>query len=318
MFYTKNVTVPYLHSYGHRTQVASVDHQEETSMKLYSSCKEGIRSCIETQTFSVAHLYSYEKPMDIHIHDCYEIYYSISGGKQFLIDNRFYTFNPGDIFFINQYESHYLSQIDNVKHERIIVSIYPDHLKQCCSGKTDLNYCFTCRNTNFGHKISLSLEEQKRFLYFIHKLSENNEYGQDILDHAVFLQLMTFLNGIFLRNCSHDLPRHEPVGSRHEQMDAILSYINQHISDDLYIERLAKHFYISTSYLCRIFKSETGTTINKYITAKRITLAKSYLSEGYSVTDACIRCGFGDYSNFLKSFTKAVGISPKKYAQFSA
>ena len=49
--------------------------------------------------------------MDIHIHDCYEIYYSISGGKQFLIDNRFYNFNPGDIFFINQYESHYISQI---------------------------------------------------------------------------------------------------------------------------------------------------------------------------------------------------------------
>ena len=43
-----------------------------TVMKLCSSCKEGIRSCIETQTFSAAHLYSYEKPMDIHIHDCYE------------------------------------------------------------------------------------------------------------------------------------------------------------------------------------------------------------------------------------------------------
>ena len=127
-----------------------------------------------------------------------------------------------------------------------------------------------------------------------------------------------FLNGIFLRNCDHDLPQHEPAGSHHEHMDAILSYINQHIAEDLSIERLARHFYISTSYLCRIFKSETGTTINKYITAKRITLAKSYLSEGYSVTDACIRCGFGDYSNFLKSFTKAVGISPKKYAQFSA
>ena len=53
------------------------------------------------------------------------------------------------------------------------------------------------RNTNFGHKISLSPEEQKRFLYFIHKLSENEGYGQDILDHAVFLQLMTFLNGNF-------------------------------------------------------------------------------------------------------------------------
>ena len=27
-------------------------------------------------------------------------------------------------------------------------------------------------------------------------------------------------------------------------------------------------------------------------------------------------CGFNDYSNYLRAFTKAVGISPKKYAQF--
>lgn len=59
-------------------------------------------------------------------------------------------------------------------------------------------------------------------------------------------------------------------------------------------------------------------TINKYITAKRITLSKSLLSEGCSVSETCEKCGFNDYSNFLKAFTKAVGISPKKYAQFNS
>ena len=39
---------------------------------------------------------------------------------------------------------------------------------------------------------------------------------------------------------------------------------------------------------------------------------------GYSVTEACEMCGFNDYSNYLKAFTKAVGISPKKYAQFNS
>ena len=76
-------------------------------MEILSSCKDSIASCIEQKSFAVAHLYSDEKPMDMHIHDCYEIYYSISGGKQFLIDNCFYNIFPGDIFFINQYESHH-------------------------------------------------------------------------------------------------------------------------------------------------------------------------------------------------------------------
>ena len=92
--------------------------------------------------------------------------------------------------------------------------------------------------------------------------------------------------------------------------------MNQNLTEELTIQNLASHFYLSPSYLCKIFKTETGTTINRYITAKRITQAKALLAEGYSVTDVCPMCGFNDYSNFLKAFTKAVGISPKKYAQF--
>ena len=99
-------------------------------------------------------------------------------------------------------------------------------------------------------------------------------------------------------------------------MDAILSYINSHIGEPLTLAGLSAHFFMSTSYLCRIFKEATGTTINKYITAKRITLSKSLLDQGYSVSEACEVCGFNDYSNYLRAFTKAVGISPKKYAQF--
>ena len=55
-------------------------------MKECISCKESMRQCMDTHTFAFAHLYNDEKAMDMHIHDCYEIYYSISGGKQFLID----------------------------------------------------------------------------------------------------------------------------------------------------------------------------------------------------------------------------------------
>ena len=85
---------------------------------------------------------------------------------------------------------------------------------------------------------------------------------------------------------------------------------------DTKIGDLAKHFYISESYICRIFKSATGTTINKYMTARRISIAKSLLAEGVGVSEVCERCGFSDYSNFLKAFTKSVGISPKKYSQY--
>ena len=39
--------------------------------------------------------------------------------------------------------------------------------------------------------------------------------------------------------------------------------------------------------------------------------------EGDSVGTAFEKSGFGDYSSFFKAFTKAVGVSPKKYAGLS-
>ena len=99
--------------------------------------------------------------MDMHIHDCYEIYYSICGGKQFLIDNCFYTIAPGDLFIINQYESHKLTQIDNSVHERIVLSVAPDFMKLISTKETDLSFCFTHRSAPFSHKLSLNKEQQK-------------------------------------------------------------------------------------------------------------------------------------------------------------
>ena len=284
-------------------------------MKEFTSCRLATQYCIDNKYFAVAHLYKDDKPMDMHIHDCYEIYYSISGGKQFLIDNRFYDIEPGDIFFINQYESHYLTQVDTGVHERIVISIFPDYLQSLSSPDTDLSHCFTYREDGVPHKLHFDAEMSKRFIYLIHKITDTNGFGSDLTERCAFTELMVFLNKTFYQN-GHSVPAEITV-TNHAQVDDILTYINRHISEELSLDALSAHFYLSSSYLCRIFKSTTGTTINKYITARRITIAKALLNEGFSVTEACEKCGFNDYSNFLKAFTKAVGISPKKYAQFN-
>lgn len=285
-------------------------------MKLFSSCHAATEDCHRTHTFAVAHLYADDVPMKMHIHDTYEIYYSISGGKQFLIDDRFYDFVPGDMFFINQYESHYISQLGEQAHERIVLSIDPQYLKHCSTELTDLNRCFTDHSLPGGHRIHLTRSQQEKFMWYIHRFEDNTGYGSDVMDRAVFMELMLYLNLLFFdKSRQEELPA--PSESHHAQVDAILSYINANIRSDLSIGTLAAHFYMSSSNICRIFKETTGTTLNRYITAKRITLAKSLLAQGKSVTEACMESGFGDYSNFLKAFTRAVGVSPGKYAAYA-
>lgn len=283
-------------------------------MEEVTSCKIAIENCQNTKTFAVAHLYKEEKAMDMHIHDCYELYYSISGGKQFLIDNRFYSISPGDLFIINQYESHKLTQIDNQLHERIVLSVHPDYTKRLSTADTDLDACFSCRSVGFQHKLSLSREQQKRFLYYIDKILSANGYAHDIVEQAAFMELLVMINSLSSSNAP------ETVKSEYKynhQVDDILTFINQNIAHSVTVEQLAESFYLSESYICRIFKQATGTTIGKYIAARRISIAKAALSEGANVSEAFEKSGFGDYSSFFKAFTRAVGVSPKKYANLS-
>ena len=279
-----------------------------------NSCKTAIENCERTKTFSIAHLYKEEKAMEMHIHDCYELYYSISGGKQFLIDNRFYPISPGDLFIINQYESHKLTQIDNSVHERIVLSIYPDFVKRLSTPYTDLDYCFSNRDSRFQHKVSLDKTAQSRFLYYISKITSARGYAHDIVEQAAFMELMVMINALSDANAGENCVSTYKYS---RQVDDILAYINQNIGQSITVEQLAENFFLSESYICRIFRQATGTTINKYITARRISIAKGHLSEGDSVSVAFEKSGFGDYSSFFKAFTKAVGVSPKKYANLS-
>ena len=72
--------------------------------------------------------------------------------------------------------------------------------------------------------------------------------------------------------------------------------------------------YLSPSYLSRIFKKETGYTINEYLIQVRIEKAKRLLHrKDLRVTDVADAVGFDDQSYFTKVFRRMVGTTPLKY-----
>jgi len=293
---------------------------EGEAMIIYDSCQSVVQSCLDTRTFAVARLYDNEEKTDVPAQGCYGVYFCVSGRKQLFMDDQVYAFQPGDIIFIDPFESHSLYRAGKEINEWVVLSIYPDYLRQLSTPQTDLLQCFTGSDTTYRCKLGLSVEERRRFLYFVHRLSEDGGFGQDVLDQAVFMELMIFLNQIFLSMPEQALTLDSVKTVRenyHAEIDEVLSYINQHLAEELSISILASCFYLSSSYLCKLFKDTTGTTINRYITARRISQAKVLLADGHSVADTSDLCGFGDYSNFLKAFTKIVGISPKKYASYT-
>lgn len=97
----------------------------------------------------------------------------------------------------------------------------------------------------------------------------------------------------------------------------IKEYIRTHYKhENLSVKDISEHVYLSASYVCTLFKTETGQTLNQYITEYRMEKAKKLLTDPrYKITDISAKVGYSDGNYFGKSFKKAVGLSPSEYRE---
>lgn len=284
-------------------------------MILHDNCQAAIDECLETKRFAISRLRPEEKTFDLHLHNVHEIYYSISGARNFIIESESYPVEPGDVFFVKRFESHCVTKLDEDNHERITIIVHPDYLQKLSSTETDLTHCFDVSEEEGGHRLSLARDAQQTFRFLIQKLSTISGYGEDLQETATFVELMLLLNKQLQEESAAE-PK-KPDFAYNERTAEILDYINDNLSENLTLENIANHFYISKSYLCREFSRFTGTSINKYLAARRISVAKRYLAEGETALTASRLAGFKDYSNFHRTFINTLGVTPKKYQTLS-
>ena len=93
-----------------------------------------------------------------------------------------------------------------------------------------------------------------------------------------------------------------------------MNYIRSHWREKPSLDEIARHAYLSKSYLSMLFKQETGIGISEFTNQVRIEYSKKLLSgTDMSIAAIASECGFHDQSYYTKVFQKLEGISPKKY-----
>jgi len=98
----------------------------------------------------------------------------------------------------------------------------------------------------------------------------------------------------------------------HPAISRCLAIIDKEFSARLTIATLSEKTGISTSSLLHLFKKETGISLHRYITQRRIIYAHKLLSYGENPTQIYWKCGYQDYSSFYKAYVKVLGISPSQ------
>jgi AraC-like DNA-binding protein len=91
-------------------------------------------------------------------------------------------------------------------------------------------------------------------------------------------------------------------------------WIDAHSHHDINLEQAAMRADISPFHFLRLFSSVLGVTPHQYLVRSRLRHAARLLAEGgRSVTDVAYDVGFGDLSNFVRSFHRAAGVSPRGF-----
>ena len=96
-------------------------------------------------------------------------------------------------------------------------------------------------------------------------------------------------------------------------VDEWISYIDEHITENLTAKGLAKLFHYSEKHLKNIFQLYYETRITDYIKQRKLYFAAEELKEGKNPEKVCAKYQFASYSVFSNAFRKEYGVVPAKY-----
>lgn len=97
-------------------------------------------------------------------------------------------------------------------------------------------------------------------------------------------------------------------------IEKILDYIEQHLNEDLTLERIAKELNYSKFYLARVFAEKTNCTIYKYIQGRRLTMAACKLVETKKpIVEIAYEAHYNSQQAFTLAFQKLYLCTPQVY-----
>lgn len=94
----------------------------------------------------------------------------------------------------------------------------------------------------------------------------------------------------------------------------IADYIENHIEEDLPLDKIAEELHYSKYYLARIFAEKTGCTIYRYIQGRRLTLAAQELVETKKpIVEIACEAHYGSQQAFTLAFEQRYLCTPQVY-----
>lgn len=250
----------------------------------------------------------------IHSHNSYEILVPFCEGMKCFTNNQVYDVKKGDVFIFPPHVPHKVDLPSYEIYERYVIYFKIEYITSFSQLAEKLLRGLFTQPAHDAPHIHLEKEQTTDLVLLIKKAQHyinSPDYAQEIYIQHTFFEILLLLNKqVYAQRSNSCINRN----INYFKVKDVLTYVYCNLSEDLSLDHLTAKFYMSKTYLNNMFKLHTGSTVNQYIITIRIATAKKLLQEGIPVSQIYEKVGFNNYSHFIRTFTKIVGISPKQYA----
>lgn len=247
---------------------------------------------------------------DIDKHNFWEITYVEKGELNCTINNINLTLQQGDILFVEPNTQHFYQQ-NSIESKILCIGF------ECISSfLTPLNLQ-VIKATDKQISIIQNIVEEGNLAFTLNSneqlvKNDNPPLGSMqliilLLEQLILLSLRNFFNNENTGN----LPQKQFYYSIAEK---IKLYCYVHVKEKISISDICRDFSYSSSFICRIFKKQTGYSLINFFTKVKIEEAKKMLLHtNMTATEISDALMFSDPKYFNTCFKKIVGLTPNKF-----
>ncbi len=252
-----------------------------------------------------------------HSHPYYEIYFFLSGDVTYDIEGQKYELQYGDYLMIPpEVRHHPVFHSRGRDYRRFVLWISRPYYESMLEKSPDFGYSFQYvereRQYRFRTDFITFQDIQGRLLDMIEECRGTrafHELNAHLMVHSFLLQI---------NRITYDMLHMVPAAYENVLYLNVCDYINNHLDEDLSLDKLASFFYVSKFHISHVFKENMGISLHQYILKKRLQASKNGILSGIPFNELFHQYGFTDYTSFYRAFKKEFGLSPKEFKEQKA
>jgi len=239
----------------------------------------------------------------IHEHDMYEIYLNLGDPIQYVTEERIIDLPFGGVVITSPHVKHYAYTNTGNTYHRMRLHIAPRLYEMAADYQSSLRNLLEA-----SCSVAVLSENPMKQMQMIENTAEKCTPTAYLPLVLAVLQLIMQID----RQIEQDGMQEKKIKQMPHLLWTILQYIHQ---DENYLRitsnrEIAQKFFITESYLSRMFQQYMPVTAHRYLLGLKINHAKSLLIKGISVTEACYAVGFSDCSHFIAIYRQYTGETP--------